>query len=431
MGRRAPEGDPVRDLEPPGRRDPVPDLAHRTVQAVAPRAPLHLRRADLRLDHLLVREPGAVAAGKLPSREVDERVEPGPGHPEGDRGEAAREEQDHGVGVERARLLHRVAIGPDGVFLRDEDVLHLEVVASGRPEAAGVPGVVPDRRGLGEDHVPDHHLAAFAPQALSVFVGEHRESGEPGRVGEAARERPAAGHAIAVRHAARERRRRRAVRNDRARAVPDPLRRPPVDERGGGHEHRALVHAPAGARVGVAERLDHREIVGLGELPPTERARDEHVEQARVGEGERDLRGELALLVHVGRLALDQRNEGAGRLDRRPLAEIAGIQLDRFFDRFHVAMLHRGRVLGANVLTQCTFSSRRGRPRAGARCVSSPPPTNRRRSSACPFGIRDRPHRHPRAPHGGGRFPHGVPNSSGVRVTPPGARRCDAHFASE
>ena len=98
----------------------------------------------------------------------------------------------------------------------------------------------------------------------------------------------------------------------------------------------------------MAERLDHREVLRLGELPAAEGAGNEHVEKARVGEGGRDLRGQLALLVHPRRLPADERREGARRGERRLLGKRARVELDGslargfdcFFHRFHAVMLH-------------------------------------------------------------------------------------------
>ena len=52
------------------------------------------------------------------------------------------------------------------------------------------------------------------------------------------------------------------------------------------------------------------------------------------------------------RLALDERHEGARRLERRPLSKRAGVgsgrYFERLFDRFHCVMLHRGPIFGGN-----------------------------------------------------------------------------------
>ena len=158
------------------------------------------------------------------------------------------------------------------------------MVRAGAAHPARVPGV--EQLRLGDRHEEVARLRQIALHPDLAVLDDLGVGRDPRGVAAAGAEPLAAGgtgDAIATRHHDRLRGRGRRVRHDGARHVdPDRARHRPRHPRRVGAEDGALIQAPAGARVGLADLLDHQDVGRQVDLAAADGARDRHVEQPGV-----------------------------------------------------------------------------------------------------------------------------------------------------
>ena len=197
-----------------------------------------------------------------------------------------------------------------------EDVVDREVMGAGAPHAAHVPGVEQLRLGDRHEHVA--RLGRLALHPHLAVVDDLRVGGHPGGVSAAGAEALPSGDAIAARHHHRLGGRGRRVGHHRARRIdPDLARHLARHARGVGRVDRALVHAPAGARVGLAELLDHLGVGRQVDLAAADGAGHRHVKDAGVGQRLEQRPRQLALGLDLVGAGADLGRQLAGGFERR------------------------------------------------------------------------------------------------------------------
>src|SRR5437016_9935232 len=276
QGRALVQADRVRDAHV------GPDLADRLGQERPAGAEVGFGVADVRLDHRLIAEqPGHRPRG-LPAGELRERFQAGASQSQGNRGIARGEQQCPGDPVERPGLQQLGRGGQDGALRGHEDVVHGEVVSPGAAHAAHVPGVGKLGLGDGDEEVAPLRLSVRLQSEVAV-LDDLRVRGHPRGMPATRAEALAAGDPVAARDDDRRGARGRTVSDDAARRV-DPDRASDVARHSCrvGREDGALVDRPGGARVRLAELLDHLDVGRQVELGAAEGAWQRQVEQPGV-----------------------------------------------------------------------------------------------------------------------------------------------------
>src|SRR5436309_12543328 len=256
-----------------------PDLADRLGQERPAGAEVGFGVADVRLDHRLIAEqPGHHPRG-LGAGELRERFQAGASQSQGNRGIARGEQQRPGDPVERPGLQQLGRGGQDGALRGHEDIVHGEVVSPGAAHAAHVPGVGKLGFGDRDEEVAPLRLSVHL-QSEPAVLDDLSVRGHPRGMPATGAEALAAGDPVAARDADRRSARGRTVGDDAARRV-DPDRASDVARHSCrvGREDGALVDRPGGARVRLAELLDHLDVGRQVELGAPEGAWQRQVEQ--------------------------------------------------------------------------------------------------------------------------------------------------------
>src|SRR5438034_4789026 len=259
-----------------------PDLADRLGQERPAGAEVGFGVADVRLDHRLIAEqPGHRPRG-LGAGELRERFQAGASQSQGNRGIARGEQQRPRDPVERPGLQQLGRGGQDGALRGHEDVVHGEVVSPGAAHSAHVPGVGKLGFGDRDEEVAPLRLSVRL-QSEPAVLDDLSVRGHPRGMPATRAEALAAGDPVAARDDDRRGARGRTVSDDAARRV-DPDRASDVARHSCrvGCEDGALVDRPGGARVRLAELLDHLDVGRQVELGAAEGAWQRQVEQPGV-----------------------------------------------------------------------------------------------------------------------------------------------------
>src|SRR5881628_599060 len=259
-----------------------PDLADRLGQERPAGAEVGFGVADVRLDHRLIAEQPGHRPWGLGAGELRERFQAGASQSQGNRGIARGEQQRPGDPVERPGLQQLGRDGQNGALRGHEDVVHGEVVSPGAAHAAHVPGVGKLGFGDRDEEVAPLRLSVRL-QSEPAVLDDLSVRGHPRGMPATRAEALAAGDPVAARDADRRSARGRTVGDDAARRV-DPDRASDVARHSCrvGREDGALVDRPGGARVRLAELLDHLDVGRQVELGAAEGAWQRQVEQPGV-----------------------------------------------------------------------------------------------------------------------------------------------------
>ena len=244
---------------------------------------MRLRVTDRHLDHRLIPQERLHGAGRLGAGQLVERAQARARHAERHRGVAGGEHERARDAVQGAVVQQRRGRRQHRARGRDEDVVHREVVGASAAHAAHLPGV--EDLGLGDRHEEVARLRLAVLESGRAVLEDLGVGGDPGRMPAAGAEALTTGHAIPARHDDRRRGGGRRVGHDGARRV-DPDRPGDVTRhaRRVRRVDRALVDAPAGAGVGLAQLLDHLDVARQVELGTADRPRHREMEHAGVGQ---------------------------------------------------------------------------------------------------------------------------------------------------
>src|SRR5882724_7147411 len=180
--------------ELPGTLGLLPHLGQGFMDQGAGRAQLCLALRDLRLDHVVLAQSTAGAAGDLVAGQHDKRVERAAGDAERDIGEARGVDHAAGKAVEQARLAALgLVVARGGVFLRDEEVVEAIAVAAGAAQPDDLPVVDDLGAGLREQDRAHEWAAVRVEPRRAVRLKDRNVGAEPGGVPAAGGKAPAPG----------------------------------------------------------------------------------------------------------------------------------------------------------------------------------------------------------------------------------------------
>ena len=293
----------------------APHVADGLQQEGAAGPEMRLRVTGRHLDHRLIPQERLHGARRLGAGRLVERAQARARHAERHRGVAGGERERARDAVQRAVVQQRRGRRQHGALGRDEDVVHREVVGAGAAHATHLPGV--EDLGLGDRHEEVARLRLAPLEPGRAVVEDLGVGGDPGRVTAAGAEALAARHAIPAGHHDGGRGGGRRVGDDGARRV-DPDRPGDVARhaRRVRRVDRALVDAPAGAGVGLAQLLDHLDVGRQVELGAADRARHREMEHPGVGQRLEQRPRQLALGLGLVGAGLDLGRELPRGLER-------------------------------------------------------------------------------------------------------------------
>src|SRR3989449_432628 len=311
QGRALVQADRVRDAHV------GPALADRLGQERPAGAEVGFGVADVRLHHRLTAEQPGHGRRGLGAGELRERFQAGASQSQGNRGIARGEQQCPRDQIERPGLQQLGRGRQNGALRGHEDVVHGEVVSPGAAQAPHVPGV--GKLGLGDrdEEVAPLRLSVRLQSELAV-LDDLGVRGHPRGMPATRAEALAAGDPVAARDDDRRGARGRTVGDDAARRV-DPDRASDVARHSCrvGREDGALVDRPGGARVRLAELLDHLDVGRQVELGAAEGAWQRKVEQPGVRQRLEERPRELACGLDLIGAGPDLRSQLLCGVERR------------------------------------------------------------------------------------------------------------------
>ena len=271
------------------------------------------RQRHVGLDRGALAKRRAGVARGLGGGERDELVQRRPRDAERDARKRHPVERCQRDPVERTGLAPvGLVVADEGIGFRDEQVVHLVVVAAGPLEPHRVPDRIDRRRRGGKDEGPDARASVGDPERHSVGAGLGTMGAVPGRVADPARIGPAAGQPVA------------AVGRRGALTL---VERPPGEDRIRRAEHRGshvrcnkcsgkratepLTETPGGAGIRGGDRLDHADYRHRRCLAAPHRARQAKPEQLGLVHRGHDLGRYLAVALDPVGLGRDQGGEAA------------------------------------------------------------------------------------------------------------------------
>src|ERR1700730_14409681 len=262
--------------ELPGTLRLLPHLGQGLVDQGAGRAQPRLALRHLRLDHVVLAQGAAGAAGDLVAGQDDKRVERAAGDAERDVGEARGIDHAAGEAVEQPRLAPLgLGVARGGVFLVDEDVVEAIAVAAGAAQPDDLPVVDDFGAGLREEDSADERPAVRVEPRRAVRLEDRDMRAEPGGVPAAGGKAPAPGDPDAAvdGDAASGTRELRPPGENAARRPAD-LARPRRGEIRGGHRAAGILpETPGGRGVGLGDLLEHLDVGQRCALRPAQRER--------------------------------------------------------------------------------------------------------------------------------------------------------------